>query len=107
MLCFSLSKQNSNLRKINLKEEIILTIKGPGIKLILNSGFNYPPDEIEIKGKISSFTPKETLQLSYSFELESGDNIIKIYYNNAPTTLKSMFKDLSGITKIDLSNFDT
>ena len=107
LICFSLSKQNSNLRKINTIEEIILTITGPGTKLILNSDFNYPPDEIEIMGNKSSFIPKDNLQLSYSFELESGDNNIKLYYNTAPTTLKNMFKDLSGITKIDLTNFDT
>ena len=100
ILYISLSKGSIYVRNLNSIEEIILTMNVQGTKSILSSEFNYLPNEVEINGnKISPITSK-------SFNLEEDVNIIKLYYNSSPTSLKSMFKGIKGITKIDLSNFD-
>jgi hypothetical protein len=39
-----------------LSNEIILTIKGPGEKLILNNEYKYHPFEIEINGEKIPYT---------------------------------------------------
>ena len=99
-LSLTISQQIINWRKIFLSNEIILTIKGPGGKLILNNGYNYHPFEIEINGEKISYK-------SNSVDLPDETNIVKLYYNSSLNTFKEMFKGLSDITKIDFSNFDT
>ena len=99
-LSLSISQQIINWRKIFLSNEIILTIKGPGEKLILNNEYKYHPFEIEINGEKIPYT-------SNSVDLPNEANIVKLYYNSSPNTCKEMFKGLSDITKIDFSNFDT
>ena len=108
ILCFSnlLSKKNFRLRQINSMNEIILTIplnEGTNVN-ILYDYFNSLPNKVFING--SEYTPSDGQDFRTIY-LDSGENSITLCYENVPNSLKNMFKDLSGITKIDLSNFDT
>ena len=95
----SLSKNNFVIRRLNYMEEIIITISGPGSKSIFSTEFTQRPDEVYLG----------TEQISYtnSYYFPNNENTVKVYFNTVPQSLKYMFKSTSGITKIDLSNFDT
>ena len=95
----SLSQNNYYLKRLYYMEEISIKINGPGTKSIFSTEFTQTPDEIYIKG--------EQVTYSSSFYFEDNENIVKVYYNTVPQSLKFMFKSTSGITEIDLSKFDT
>ena len=94
-----LSQNNYYIKKLNYMEEITITIKGPGTKSIFSTEFLQIPDKIYING--------EEVTYSNSFNFEDNENTIKVYYNTVPQSLRFMFKSTSGITKIDLTKFDT
>ena len=102
-LCISLSQEISHLRKLNVMQEIVLTVNSGEIQ-ILNNEFTSYPDKIYINDVEFNNTEGEQTK---KFTLGEGSNTIKLCYSTAPQCLKNMFKDLKGITKIDLSNFDT
>ena len=101
-LCISLSQENSHLKKLNEMQEIVLTVNSGEIQ-ILNSEFTPYPDKIYIND--AEFINSDGEQ-PIKFTVEEGSNI-KLCYSTAPLSLKNMFKDLNGIIKIDLTNFDT
>ena len=101
-----ITKEYHYLRKISFNEEIIIYVRGPGEKLILSSDYNYPPDEIDINGNRFEYIFNDN-DNKYYFELDKTINIVKLYYNTPPESLKYMFKNVLDILKVDLSSFDT
>ena len=98
-LDISFTKKNFYLRIINSMEEIILTVNGPGTKKIFGDYFDYLPDRVVIN------EDEITTTIGKAFELEDDVNIIKLYYNRAPPSLKNMFKGSNNIVKADFSHF--
>ena len=90
------------IRKLNLKSEIILTIKGKGKQQILSNKYqDILPSEIYIDG---------IFHTSYSKEVniqKKGEHNITLKWNSIITNCMAMFSDLSNIIKIDFSKFDT
>ena len=97
--------------------KITLTIKGTGKQRILSDksffyyytnrifikpcSFNYIPDDILVNGVSQKNKDK------FVYNLKDQINTITIIWNNQITNCCSMFRGLSNILKIDLSNFNT
>ena len=79
---------------------ITLKVKGNGNKIILSTGFNPSPDEVNINGYNSSFA-------NYSSYLNQTENNVKLVWYNSINSCKLMFYACSDITEINLSNFDS
>ena len=88
------------LRKINIMQEITLTIvNNVNDVTILNEDFSPLPDEIYIGEQ-----KLETISRSIHF---NNQNTIKLCYYTTPNSLQKMFKSVRLIKSIDFSNFDT
>ena len=97
----SFAKKYFHLNKLNFLEEIIIKVNGPITTRIFSTEHQNPPDEIYIN------EVKVQFDNTYTFEFDSGENTIKVIYNNPPETLQNMFKSCNRISKVDFSNFDT
>ena len=100
-----------NFRNLLSVSEITITIIGSGDQYILNNktleinkisyNFNHIPDEILINGERQNYTGIVV------YNLEKEENIITMKFNESLTECNLMFYNLTNITEIDLSNFDT
>ena len=106
-LCIPLSIEHFKLRKIDLINEIILNIKGTGVKGTLCYEYSYPPDEIIINGNSISFSYIEGDSNNYKFQFDLENNIVILKYNLCPISFNKMFKDSDSLIKVDLSRFYT
>ena len=90
LLLFSLSKNS----------KIIINIPEKGNQNILSENFESSPDKIIINNNIvdSNIT-------SYNFPNEN--NIVELIWNNPINNCSFMFENCKGISKIDVSNFDS
>ena len=95
---------------LNCISEINITIKGTGTQQILSSyqncghsrtDFNSLPNETLVNGVSQSNIEK------YVYNLEKETNIITMRWNYQLTDCHAMFYNLTNITSIDLSNFDS
>ena len=106
MLIFALiSKNESKINKSNriiFSNEIKIIIDGIGSQNVLNPGYSSRPDEIYVNGNHDNINEEDIFS-----NLENGENIIIMKWNNKLTNCDSMFKDLSNIIEIDLTKFDT
>ena len=89
-------------RKLDLTNEIKITINGKGTQSVLYSQYSYRPDTILIDG--NSYTINSQNKIS---NLQNEKNIITMKWNNKLTDCSKMFLNLSNIIEIDLSNFDS
>ena len=97
-----LSKSNEKIKNINLLSEIIITIKGIGDQNILDSSSPVPiPDEILINGVYQSERSKTV------YNLENEINNITMRWNDPFISCANMFKELTNITNIYFTDFDT
>ena len=92
---------NRNTHRI-FSSEITLKINGTGTQIVINYGFyegGYPSkffiNDVEVT-KINS----------YSVNVGSPDDIIKLYWSSSPSNCEYMFQSLSDIMEIDLSKFE-
>ena len=98
------------IRKLDLNSEITITIKGGGSQSILSNGSveRYGPSKFE---EIPTEILVNNISLNYTgkiiYDLTNQENIITMIWNYQNTDCTAMFYDLSNITKIDLSKFDT
>ena len=102
MLIIKLSKEEISLRKINFNFEITLTINGSGKQMIL-SNYNdllNKPSQIIINNITQGYS-------SNKVSLNRNINEITIIWDNLNTSIMGMFYNLTNITRIDFSNFDT
>ena len=107
----SYSQAILNFRNLLSVSEITITIIGSGDQYILNNksfeinkikyNFNHTPDEIFINGKRQNYSGIVV------YDLEREENIITMKFNEPLTECNLMFYQLTNITKIDLSKFDT
>jgi len=101
----------SKLKKLQFTSEITLTISGKGDQYILNNknfkmedveySFDKIPDEILVNGE-----PQKYKGIMV-YDLKKEVNNITIKFNNLLTSCNLMFLNLTNITKIDLSKFDS
>ena len=97
------------IRKNNLFSEITLTINGTGTQQILSDypncnvyyNFNITPNQILVNGISQNNTSK------YVYNLTNQINIITLKWDYDLNNSNSMFRGLSNITKIDLSQLKT
>ena len=94
---FFISSPSLKLQDIS---EINLVIKGFGSQRILNKNYKPLPSEVLVNefpvSKIEYFV----------YNLTNEENNITLRWNISITNCNEMFKDVSNITKINLSNFD-
>ena len=90
----------NNLGKMYmLKNEINLTIKGPGQFAFINKQYDQTNAELIVNG-----IPVDSHNYIYKFENDLNNVTIK--FNSPIESCKNMFKDLENIIEVDLSNFD-
>ena len=106
-LSITLSSENSYYKKLNSNGEIILTVIGTNQKQIMNSQYNYPPNEVEINGERFAYNSDVEESEKYFFDCPEQENIIILYYEYTPESFNYMFKDITCLEKIDFSNFDS
>ena len=99
----SLSKQNSDF-ELESMQKIIITITGPGMRIIFSNDFRYQPSALYIEENEIDLEKKSYFN---TFNLLEEENIIKVYYSNPPENFNSMFKNNYYIKKVDLTNIDT
>ena len=93
---------NKNPRFLNsFFSQIHLVIKGSGNQSIIYHGFNYTPSEVIVNGVI-----QEGSNLKNCILEEEVSNIT-LRFNHQFDSLSKMFYNLTNITKIDLSEFNT
>ena len=80
---------------------INLVVKGSGLQQLLFSEFPYEPYEVFVKGIPKDNTCKK------SCVLEDEINYISLLFNEEINTTENMFLELTNITEIDLSRFDS
>ena len=66
----------------------------------LYSGFKPLPDKVFVNGE-------PVLEISASFTSSVSPNVIKLVWNSAVTNCSSMFYNINGIKKVDLSEFNS
>ena len=89
------------LRKLDISNEIILTIKGKGDQPIISSICYIIPEEILVNGNSVQSNSQTVNGLTNEY------NKITIKWNSPITNCDYMFSGLNNIIKIDLSNFDS
>ena len=104
LISFVIPKYNKEfniIRYLVALNQINIKINGTGTNNILNSTFIYKPDEILINNHASSLDDENKIYL------ESEENTITLKWNSQLGTCEKMFKGLSNIIEVDLSNFDS
>ena len=95
---FPLSK--NNLRQIDKKNEIFLTIKGTGNYQLIMMGNKYIIYEVIIN--------EEKMQKATSiYQLTNPENNVTIRFNYSLTTCNQMFYGIEDLLTVDFSNFDS
>ena len=97
------------IKEINfqINSEIIIKIKGKGYQSILNEEF-ICPDFIFINDRVDNILNNSDCRKIYiSSEENSEINTVKLVWNSKLQHTISMFKELSNIIEVDLSNFDS
>ena len=86
-------------RKLDLNNEITMTIKGTGVQYIIGEDSEIIPSEIYVNGEKQNTTGK-------AVNLVEEENTIILKWDSPVTDCNSLFSCLN-ITKIDLSKFDS
>ena len=99
------------LKKLEFASEITLTILGAGDQYILNNknhtmesieySFDQMPDQILVNGEPQNYKGIMV------YNLKKEENIITMKFNNILNSCNIMFLNLTNITKIDLTKFDS
>ena len=89
-------------RKLYSLNQITTKIKGEGTQSILNSEYEYIPDEILVNGNPSNIVEENKIT-----NLENEENIILMKWNNKLTSCRQMFEYLINLIEIDLTEFDS
>ena len=98
IISFQLTK--SNLRQLNIKNEISLIIRGTGIYQNILGGIKYTPNEVIIN-------EEKMERISSSYELTQPENRVILRYNTSLKACNNMFFSIEELLSIDLSNFDS
>ena len=91
-----------NLSKLILSNEIKIKINEGGTQYILYSNYIFIPDQIMVNGNPTNIDEENRI-----INLQSGEKIITMKWNNRLNDCNFMFKDLTNIIEIDLSKFDS
>ena len=100
---FVISLNYNQFKKLNKLNEVNITIKGQGYysPIATNSIVRYQIDSIYINGIKKSISSDNL----YYMDNEEENEVYIVFYQNLLRT-REMFRGLSRITKIDLSNFN-
>ena len=100
---FVISLNYNQFKKLNKLNEVNITIKGQGYysPIATNSIARYQIGSIYINGIIKSISSDNL----YYMDNEEENEVYIVFYQNLLRT-REMFRGLSRITKIDLSNFN-
>ena len=94
------SKFKVNPRKLEETQKITLEVNEIGIQSILNESFRPLPDKILINGK-------EIDEIDSKINLTEKDSSIELIWNEPITDCHGMFAEVSNISKINFSDFET
>ena len=100
----SSSKQNSDLSQLLSMQKIVITISGPGMRIIFNNDFRYQPSALYIEENEINLKQEPYNSI---FNLTKEENIIKVYYSISPDNFNSMFKNNIYIKNVDLTSMYT
>ena len=85
---------------LEAKSEIYLTIKGQGNQLILNKEFYKEPSQVLVDGMLDN-------SCKWACDLKNEINNITLIFDKEINSCKNMFKGLTNLLSINLSNFDS
>jgi len=103
VICKNKNEDYSNNRKLSLANEIKIKLIGKGNQYVLNSEFKSKCSEISINGIPGTLGENNTIS---NLESEEETTIV-MKWNYTIKDCDSMFMELTNLTEIDLSNFDT
>ena len=86
----SSSKQNSDLSQLLSMQKLVITISGPGMRIIFSNDFRYQPSALYIEENEINLKQEPYNSI---FNLTKEENIIKVYYSIPPDSFNSMFKN--------------
>ena len=89
-------------RKLQISNEITIKINGRGNQNVLNSKYEFKPDEILLNGKNSNIDEENKILI-----LEKEENIVRMKWNNKLIDCGGMFSNITNIIEIDLTKFDS
>ena len=87
-------------RKLDLNNEIMITINEKGEQYIISNSSEIIPSEIYVNGERQNRTGR-------TVNLVEEENIIILKWNSPVTNCSYLFYNLKNIIKIDLSKFDS
>ena len=94
------AKASINFRKLETTSKIILEINEIGIQSIINESFTPLPNKILINGK-------ELERIDSKINITEKNSSIELIWNQTIINCHGMFAEVSNISKINFSDFDT
>jgi len=101
LICLFLSsKAEINIRKLESISKIALKANEIGMQSILNKSFRPLPNKILVNGK-------EIDKVDYQINLTEENSLIELFWNETITNCHEMFAEMSNISEINFTDFDT
>ena len=91
---------NDTINLFYYNSEIYLVIKGNGTQKLLNNSFKFEPSEVLVNGNKDDSCRK-------TCDLTGDKNNITLIHEDQITYCTNMFRELTNVIEVDLSNFDT
>ena len=101
LIClFTSSKAGNDFRKLESTSKIALKVNEIGMQFILNKAFRPLPNKILVAGK-------EIDKADSQINLTEENSLIELFWNEPITDCHAMFAEMSNISDIDFTDFDT
>ena len=106
LLLISITNEKLILRKLNFLSSIVITFEKSGNHTFINKDYERMPDYIWVNDEKIVFNPPSEKEKNQIF-LDEGNFIVKVSWEDPITSCSNMFKGVTDIKSIDLSEFDT
>ena len=101
LIClFASSKASIDFRKLQSTSKIALKVNEIGMQFILNKSFRPLPNKILVAGK-------EIDKIDSQINITDSNSLIELFWNEPITDCHAMFAEMSNISEIDFTDFDT
>ena len=101
LIClFAPSEASIDFRKLESTSRIALKVNEIGMQFILNESFRPLPNKILVAGK-------EIDKIDSQINITETNSLIELFWNEPVTDCHAMFAEMSNISEIDFTDFDT
>ena len=97
---FVSSKDANNFRQLESTSKIALKVNEIGMQSILNKSFRPLPNKILVNGK-------EIDMVDSQINVTDTNSVIELFWNETITNCSEMFAEMSNISEINFTDFDT